>query len=140
MAINKDSGDTRTYAANTTTSFNWRIPQQSSPQTSSISSTRLNWPGKIGYASPEANVNVFVYACTFVSDDAAVIQASSDNFSSHTNNYSNGHARNENYDHAQIPGMHFAAVNINSEPDGTVYLRAHHATSTSAVQQKTKIS
>ena len=131
MAMNKDSGDTRTYTANTLTSFQWRIPTNNTNNVAALSSTRVNWPGKIGYGtgvSREPNISVFCYACTFTSNDAVVLALSSDD-SSFTNT-SNGHGRSSTLDHAQVPGLHFSAVPVagSGYSTGTRYWKARHAT------------
>ena len=141
MAMLKDAGDTRTYTASKLVDFDWRIPWQSTPQLSAIYSSKSNWPGKLAYGTAEGHVNVFVYSSTITSDDAAVIQASEDSGFSSIGASSNGHARNETFDHAQIPGLHFAAINTAAlGTNRNIYLRAQHATNTSDGQIKYKLS
>ena len=145
MAINKDSGDTRTYTANQLTSFDWRLPQQSQPKADTMTSSnaRTNWPGRIarGTGNVLTHVNILCYASTITSDDAAVIQVSEASDLSSGVVSSNGHARGTSFDHAQIPGFHFAAIRANTlGTDRLIYLRATHATHTSGIQQKYKFS
>lgn len=131
MAINKDSGDTRTYTADTLTGFQWRIPTTNTSVISAFGNgSYANWPGRI-QTIQEANVSVFAYACTFTSNDAAVLAISNSSGSGFTN-ITNGHARSETFDHAQVPGMHFAAVNCQSlASTGIKYWKALHATDNS---------
>ena len=143
MAINKDSGDSRTYTANQLTSFDWRLPQQSQPKmdTMSSSSARTNWPGRIARDTGNVlpHINILCYASTITSDDAAVIQVSNSATLASGNVNANGHTRGTSTDHAQIPGFHFAAISANTlTNNSTIYLRATHATHTSGIQQKYK--
>lgn len=143
MAMNKDSGDTRTYTADQLTSFEWRLPRRSTPQASTLteSTTRINWPGKIARGSGNVlpHINLLCYASTITSDDAAVIQVSNSSTFASGNVNANGHTRGTSTDHAQIPGLHFAAISANTlTSNSTIYLRATHATDNTATRSKDK--
>jgi len=142
MAINKDSGDTRTYTANQLTSFEWRLPRRSTPSLNLLSVTNINWPGKLGIASSSdfrRHENILCYASTITSDDAAVIQVSNSSTFASGNVNANGHTRGTSTDHAQIPGLHFGAINANTlSNNSTIYLRATHASSTTTTRSKDK--
>ena len=143
MAVNKDSGDTRTYTADQLTSFEWRLPRRSTPQLSTLteSTTRINWPGKIARGSGNVlpHINLLCYASTITSDDAAVIQVSNSSTFASGNVNANGHTRGTSTDHAQIPGLHFAAISANTlTNNSTIYLRATHATDNTATRSKDK--
>lgn len=146
MAMNKDAGDNRTYVADQLTSFEWRLPQTSTPSQSHLATTKINWPGKLGRTTggggsdtTKLHVNLLCYASTITSDDAAVIQVSEASDLSSGVVSSNGHARGTSFDHAQIPGFHFAAISASTlGTNRLIYLRATHATHTSGIQQKYK--
>ena len=142
MAINKDKDDTRTYTANQLTSFEWRLPRRSTPSQSLLSVTSINWPGKLGIASSSdfrLHENLLCYASTITSDDAAVIQVSNSSTFASGNVSANGHTRGTSTDHAQIPGLHFAAINANTlNNNSTIYLRATHTGSSSTTTTRSK--
>jgi len=145
MAINKDSGDTRTYVADKLTSFEWRIPRRSVARTAidPASNDSTNWPGRIARNTAGLpHINILCYASTITSDDAAVIQASKSATFASGNVNANGHTKGTSTDHAQIPGFHFAAIDANtltqSAENETLYLRATHATDNTATREKQK--
>tara|TARA_Y100001973_G_scaffold53624_1_gene79297 strand:+ start:3072 stop:3506 length:435 start_codon:yes stop_codon:yes gene_type:complete len=141
MAMNKDSGDSRTYVADKLTSFEWRMPRRSSPSAQLLSSSKTNWPGKLGRAQANIlpHINILCYASTITSDDAAVIQVSNSSTFASGNVSANGHTRGTSTDHAQIPGLHFAAISANTlSNNSTIHLRATHLTDTTATRSKEK--
>ena len=146
MAMNKDAGDTRNYVADKLTSFEWRLPRRSTPSQQHLSTTKINWPGKLGRTTggggsdtTQLHINLLCYASTITSDDAAVIQVSNSSTFASGNVNANGHTRGTSTDHAQIPGLHFAAISANTlTNNSTIYLRATHTTDTTATRSKDK--
>ena len=146
MAMNKDAGDTRNYVADQLTSFEWRLPRRSTPSQQNLSTTKINWPGKLGRTTggggsdtTQLHINLLCYASTITSNDAAVIQASNQSGFTGTVVSANGHTRGTSIDHAQIPGFHFAAISANTLTNNQpFYLRATHTTSTTATRSKDK--
>ena len=117
MAVNKDSGDTRTYTADKLEIIDWKVPASPS---SNVSVLELdNWPGLI---LSEPYTVLWNYHCTYYNSNGATLQSSNASGSG-WGDVAEGHAGGTFLTHPVIPGFHMAKGNISNLQDGDCYLR-----------------
>tara|TARA_B100002019_G_C21210182_1_gene568968 strand:+ start:752 stop:1165 length:414 start_codon:yes stop_codon:yes gene_type:complete len=136
MAVFKDTDDTRTYANNTNTSFDWRIPTTINSSTGAA--TPYNWPGKVATINV-ANQFVAPFLSTIYSSNAADLHTDTTSGGSFTDKAADGHTglTSGGPQHCLIPGLHLVRGTC-SESSGTVYWKIKHATDNSSSQSHTK--
>jgi len=139
MAVFKDSGDTRSYTANTLDLKDLRIPNFINE---SVAVDGYNWPGKIASINVAAQ-GVAYYTATFYHATIAPFlkkSSSSGSYSATTNKSSYGYTADavgdtNNSNHATVPGQHFHRGFMSKGSVGVVYFKLFHSTDDSQERQ-----
>ena len=134
MAINKDSGDSRTYTSSISTAFQWRIPTVANSTTPAGDAP--DWPGKVGGLSLSYAV-VIPVASTFTSETPWYLKGTGGGSGgSYTYDVAEvSHATDHvvaNHTCRVIPGLHLIRGSVGTLSNGEVWIKAFHATDDSS--------